>query len=200
ATLERLQRCDAEQIGAGLQHVSVPSWLVQIILTCLRPDPADRFASALDLAEALTQELAHAGHSSAEIKARLADIVRAALPEIGTVTPLEPMAPALGSGGGFRSLRWMGVGAVAAVLGFGGLYAATELLPTMGTKAHSEALRFEAGSIVSEPTPAAIEAEDPTTLQVEPPPRPAPPPTVRPAAEGAPDTDGMATETGTESG
>ncbi|MCA9706272.1 MAG: serine/threonine protein kinase, partial [Myxococcales bacterium] len=39
ATLERLQRCDAVQITEGLQRMSVPSWLVQIIVTCLRPEP-----------------------------------------------------------------------------------------------------------------------------------------------------------------
>lgn len=155
ATLERLQRCDVNEITAGLQRMSVPQWLVQIIVGCLQADPADRFETALDLAEALTQELVLAGHSSAEIKARLSDIVREALPEIGAVTPLEPMAPALGSGGGgFRSLRWMGLGAVAALVAFGGLLAAAKLLPTLGTKASSDAVRFEAGSLAPDPTPS----------------------------------------------
>jgi hypothetical protein len=179
ATLERLQRCDAAEISAGLRRCAVPSWLEQIILTCLRPDPADRFPTALDLAEALTQELVHTGHSAAEIKARLADIVRGALPEIGTVTPLEPMAPALGAAESIRSLRWMGVGAVTALLVFGGLYGAAMLLPTTGTNAPSEALRFEAGSLAPDPTPQVIGEDE--ALGPEPEPEPAVPPSLAPA-------------------
>lgn len=172
ATLERLQRCDAGEIAAGLQRVAVPSWLVQIILACLRPEPADRFETAHELAEALTQELGQTGHSAAEIKARLADIVRAALPEIGTVAPLEPLSPALGVTGGVGSLRWMGVGALAAALGFAGLYAAATLLPTVGTSAPSEAVHFEAGSILPDPTPAAVTQEDQAAPVPEPVPKP----------------------------
>lgn len=207
ATLERLQRCDAEEIAAGLAGMAVPPWLVRIILACLRPDPADRFPSALDLADALTQEMAAAGHASAEIKARLADVVRLALPEIGTVTPLEPMAPALGGREGVRSLRWMGVGAMAALLVFGVVYVATELLPVRGTNAKSETIRFEAPSIVSDPAPTPIAAEEPGPRPSEaerpeaerpgssattPEPEPMGTPT-----EGAPDTDGVGGAAGT---
>ncbi|MCX4245833.1 serine/threonine-protein kinase [Paraliomyxa miuraensis] len=168
ATLERLQRCDAAEIEAGLREVAVPSWIVDIVLGCLRADPADRYATALDVADALTQELACCGHSSAEIKARLADIVRVALPEIGTVTPLEPMAPALTSRGG-RSMRWMALGAAAALVVFGGLYGTVRLLPTMGTKAPNDAMRFEAGSIVSDPPSSGLMAEEPASPQADPP-------------------------------
>jgi hypothetical protein len=176
ATLERLQRCDAAEIAAGLRSVAVPTWLEQIILGCLRPEPADRFATALDLAEALTQELTLTGHGTAEIKARLADIVRGALPEIGTVTPLEPMAPALGATAGLRSLRWMGVGALAALLAFGGLYAAATLLPTIYTSSPSDAIRSEASSVVPDPTPQAIGEEEPAELGPLPEPEPEPRP------------------------
>ncbi len=160
ATLERLQRCDATEIAAGLRRMAVPGWLEQIILTCLRQAPEDRFPTALDLAEALTQEMALTGHSAAEIKARLADVVRMALPEIGTVTPLEPMAPALGVTAGLRSLRWMGVGALAAVLAFGGLYAAATLLPTVGTTTPNDAIPFQSESLVPDPTPQARGEEE----------------------------------------
>lgn len=193
STLDRLQRCNSGDITEGLYRMSVPKWLVQIIVTCLQSEPADRFASALDLAEALTQELVHAGHSSAEIKARLADIVRSALPEIGTVTPLEPMAPALGVEGGSRSLRWMGVGAVTALLAFGGLYAATALLPTTGTKAEDEPAHFEAGSLAPEPPQAA--AEEPVEIVPEVPPRPGPRKSVAPSSLPPP-TPRTAVETG----
>lgn len=214
ATLERLQRCDAAEITAGLRRMSVPSWLEQIILTCLRASPAERFPTALDLAEALTQELVVTGHSAPEIKARLADIVRASLPEIGTVTPLEPMAPALGASQGLRSLRWMGVGALTALLAFGGLYAAATLLPTIGTSTPNDAVRFEAGSLAPDPTPQAVGEDEPTAL-AEPGPRPqdpepAEPTEVIPLVEGPlvdealvppldpePDTDGSGLDTGT---
>jgi len=201
ATLERLQRCDAAEIAMGLRRGAVPSWLEQIILTCLRPLPADRFPTALDLAEALTQELVHTGHSAAEIKARLADIVRGALPEIGTVTPLEPMAPALGAAEGIRSLRWMGVGALAALLVFGGLWAAATFLPTVGTTEPNEAIQFQAGSVVPEPTPQAIGEEEATEPEPAPAPAPVPAPTLEeamvPSPELEPDTDGASLDTGT---
>jgi hypothetical protein len=209
ATLERLQRCDPGEIAVGLQRMAVPQWLVQIVLTCLRPDPADRFATALDLAEALTQELGHTGHTAAEIKARLADVVRGALPEIGTVTPLEPMAPALGATEGLRSLRWMGVGALAALLVFGGLYAAATLLPTIGTSAPSDAVLFEAGSIVPDPTPKAITDDEAMELEREPKPALVPEPKLEPKLEPIPeeavvptpevaaDTDGTGLDAGT---
>jgi serine/threonine-protein kinase len=187
ATLERLQRCDPGEIAVGLQRMAVPQWLVQIVLTCLRPDPADRFATALDLAEALTQELGHTGHTAAEIKARLADVVREALPEIGAVTPLEPMAPALGATEGLRSLRWMGVGALAALLGFGGLYAAAMLLPTIGTSAPSDAVLFEAGSIAPDPTPKAVADDEAMELAPDPTPVMEPTPEPEPKIEPIPD-------------
>lgn len=196
-TLERLQQCDAEEITEGLRQLAVPAWLVEIIVTCLQPDPADRYATALDLAEALTQELVMAGHSSAELKARLADIVRQALPEIGTVTPLEPLAPALGAvGGSPRSLRWMGVGAMAALVAFGGLYAAAALLPTMGTKTNGEPARFEAGSLAPDPEPKRAsepeaDADDGGPSLAS---RPGPH-VVSPPPDPAQDTEGMAVDT-----
>ena len=218
ATLERLQRCDAAEISAGLRRAAVPPWLEQIILTCLRPNPADRFPTALDLAEALTQELVHTGHSAAEIKARLADIVRGALPEIGTVTPLEPMAPALGAAAGLRSLRWMGVGALTALLAFGGIYAATRLLPTESTSAPNDAKPFQSGSVVPDPTPQVIGEDEASAREPEPKPEPVvpepepgpAPDAVAPEAEGTPeealapelalDTEGSGLDTGTGTG
>ncbi|MCH9685376.1 MAG: serine/threonine protein kinase [Deltaproteobacteria bacterium] len=190
ATLERLQQCNADQIAAGLQRMAVPGWLVQIIIGCLRPDPADRFESALALSEALSQELVQAGHAASEIKARLAEIVRAALPEIGTVTPIEPMAPALGAGGGFRSMRWMGVGAVAAGLAFAGVWAVTSLLPSVGTKAiDEEPPRYESANLAPDPTIQEARAEEIAT-PVDPPPVRTQPNYVSPPPPAL-DTDGF---------
>ncbi|MEX1367107.1 MAG: serine/threonine-protein kinase [Nannocystaceae bacterium] len=195
ATLERLQRCDTNEVLATLSAMAVPQWLSAIIVGCLRPDPADRFPTALDLADALTQELVHSGHSAAELKARLADVVREAMPSIGMVTPVEVMTPAKGAISTGRSLRWMGLGALVAVLAFGGLYAATSLLPTRGTNSPQDLPMFEAGSVV--PDPAPVEAARPQmqpTPDVIPSvtPRPVPPPPELPQ-----DTDGLSLEDGT---
>lgn len=196
-TLERLQRCDAGEIMAGLNEMSVPRWLSEIILGCLRPDPDDRFATALDLADALTQELVRSGHSAAELKARLADIVREAMPAVGMVTPVEVTAPVYTEASRGRSLRWMGLGALVAVVAFGGLYAATNLLPTRGTKSDEDRTGFEAPLVAPERNEgaAAAEPETPGPEVVEPAvtPRPVPLEPELPA-----ETEGMLSESGTE--
>ncbi len=202
ATLERLQRCDAEDIAQGLRQMSVPAWLIQIIIGCLRPDPADRFDSALALSEALSQELVQTGHGAAEIKARLADIVRAALPEIGTVSPIEPMAPALGAEGGFRSLRWMGIGAATAALAFLGLFAATSLLPSVDTEiVEDERPHLELNNLAPNPAApqkATAEQSEPSAEVADRPGRYVPPPPAMVDTEGMLDTGGQGETTGGE--
>jgi len=161
ATLERLQRCDAAEITERLQLEAVPRGLIEIIVGCLRPDPDDRFTTALELVDALTQEIVRTGHSAAEIKARLATITRDALPEIGVATPLEAMAPALGAEPVGRSLRFMGLGALAVLIVFGGFFIAAKMLPTRGTKSVEEPILFEASSLAPEPVPPKATAEEP---------------------------------------
>ena len=198
ATLERLQRCDATEIAEGLREVSVPRWLIEIILGCLRPNPDDRFSTALELADALAQEMMQAGHGGAEIKARLADIVREAMPEIGLVTPIEVVTPrpepeALG-----RSLRLMGLGAMAALVAFGGIYAATNLLPTAGFNAAEEPVRFEAGSVLpGNPPKAPAKPEPPSAATVIEPRNVDPVPAIpRPLDEVEEDTGAESSSTG----
>ncbi|MCA9655758.1 MAG: serine/threonine protein kinase [Myxococcales bacterium] len=195
-TLERLQRCDTEEILAGLRKLSVPRWLSDIIVGCLRLDPADRFPTALDLADALTQELVRSGHSSAELKARLADVVREAMPEVGVVSPVEVTPPTVEGSTG-RSLRWMGLGALVAVLAFGGLYAATNLLSTKGTKSSAEPSVFESASVVPErPPDQAAKPEIPPEPEEEIPPEP--PPREEPPPEPAAETGEAVLDTGTD--
>src|SRR5690606_20543352 len=52
-TLEALRTCDTARLAEKLGDAHVPSWLTQVVLTCLRRDPGDRYASAAALADAL---------------------------------------------------------------------------------------------------------------------------------------------------
>jgi serine/threonine-protein kinase len=88
ATLERLQLCDEAEIAAKLAAHDVPAGIIEVVLVCLRRDPADRFASALELAEALEQELARAGVDLGNVQRRLGEIARAACPDGPWVQPV----------------------------------------------------------------------------------------------------------------
>jgi len=89
ATLERLQACDEAEIAAKLAAHDVPAGIIDVVLVCLRRDPADRFASALELAEALEQELGRASVDIAGVQRRLGEIARAACPDGPWVQPLQ---------------------------------------------------------------------------------------------------------------
>ncbi|MBC8066928.1 MAG: serine/threonine protein kinase, partial [Deltaproteobacteria bacterium] len=60
-TLERLLACDTAGLAEPLRERGIDSGLVEIVLTCLQREPAARFGSAAELADALEQELAHQG-------------------------------------------------------------------------------------------------------------------------------------------
>lgn len=92
STLERVQACDPAEISAKLTAHDVPPGIVEIALCCLRRDPAERFATALELAEALEHELARAGIDQSAVQRRLGEIARAACPDGPWVSPL-PTAP-----------------------------------------------------------------------------------------------------------
>jgi serine/threonine-protein kinase len=91
ATLERLQTCDEAEIAAKLAAHDVPAGLIDVVLVCLRRDPAERFASALELAEALEQELGRASVDIAAVQRRLGEIARAACPDGPWVQPLAAL-------------------------------------------------------------------------------------------------------------
>jgi len=84
-TMECLLRCDLRPLAETLDKAAIPDWLKHIILVCLQSDPEDRFDTAEALADALSQELTHAGFRVLETRQRLARIVEAALPELGTL-------------------------------------------------------------------------------------------------------------------
>ena len=133
---------------------------------------------------------------SAELKARLADVVREAMPEVGVVSPVEVTPPTVEGSTG-RSLRWMGLGALVAVLAFGGLYAATNLLSTKGTKSSAEPSVFESASVVPErPPDQAAKPEIPPEPEEEIPPEP--PPREEPPPEPAAETGEAVLDTGTD--
>ena len=92
-TLERLQAAEPGPVAEALREAGAPDWLVEIVLGCLRADPAERFSGADALADALTQELQNGGHDAPDNRRRLAQIVIAALPEIGGVADVEGLVP-----------------------------------------------------------------------------------------------------------
>lgn len=89
STFEALQRVDLGPIGLKLKQHGVPRWLAEIVLVCLQPDPSQRFKSAADVADALTQELSHRNVDESLIRAEMADFVAHAMPEIGTTEAYE---------------------------------------------------------------------------------------------------------------
>lgn len=190
-TLDRLQRCDEHDVAQRLHAAHVPGWLSQIVLICLRPQPDRRFATAEALADALAQELAQAGYVVAEIKQRLAAGVEGALPEIGTLAPMESLPRRIDSTGmlarvepvplprrGPPPVLYVLGGAAAALVVFTGVWlvqgglGASERAPTPTQAAPASApADDEPGRAASTPTPPAV-------------PPSAPPPA--PAAEPAP--------------
>jgi eukaryotic-like serine/threonine-protein kinase len=122
STLERLQACDEAEIAAKLAAHGVPPGLVDVALVCMRRDPADRFASALELAEALEQELTRLGVDTTAVQRRLGEIARAACPDGPWVQPLPASRSAsarIRSPRADRSRSFLRAGAVAAVVAVG---------------------------------------------------------------------------------
>lgn len=130
ATLAALQTCDAQAIAKGLARHDVPSWLVEVILVCLKPTPAERFPSARAVTDTLTDELHRQGVDEARIRSNLATLVAGSMHEIGTtealdrtfalpprIVPIDPRGPRL-----FDHLPWrwgLAGAAVVALLAFG---------------------------------------------------------------------------------
>ncbi len=74
-TLERLLAPDPSAIASALAARGVVPGIRDIVLACLRRAPEERFASAAEVADALEQELAHAGSDPSAIRRELADLV-----------------------------------------------------------------------------------------------------------------------------
>ncbi|NVB42230.1 serine/threonine protein kinase [Pseudenhygromyxa sp. WMMC2535] len=92
-TLERLRNCDPERIGEALSDARVPSWLAQVVLTCLRADPSDRYSSAEALADALDEGMRRAGVNQSEVRQKLARRARALTERMGAIQPADPLPP-----------------------------------------------------------------------------------------------------------
>lgn len=135
--------------------------LVEIIATCLQFDPAARFDTALALADALEQQLAHTGCDLAALQQELAQI---AAPMRDAAGPL-PRAVLPGTLAPRRSWKLAALAAAVAVIGTGAwlLTRPTELVATSRDAA---ALAIDGA--------ATQRAAEPTTSVVPP---PAPPPT-----------------------
>lgn len=95
-TLENLRRCDSVRLNDLLTAARIPDWLNQIILTCLRADPGDRYPSAEALAAALDESMRRAGVNQANVRSSLARRTREISNLLGpTVT--APLLPLIGA-------------------------------------------------------------------------------------------------------
>jgi serine/threonine-protein kinase len=109
-TLEALRTCNLDRLAEKLADAHVPSWLTQIVLTCLRRDPADRYASAAALADALDDAMRRAGVIQSEARQRLARRAQSVREQLGPEIPAEPLPPLIGTDptGPHRSLALAG--------------------------------------------------------------------------------------------
>ena len=105
-TLEALRTCDLDRLASKLADANVPSWLTQIVLTCLRRDPADRYASAAALADALDDAMRRAGVIQSEARQRLAARALGVRQQLGPEHPADPLPPLIAADptGGYRAL------------------------------------------------------------------------------------------------
>ncbi|MCA9696647.1 MAG: serine/threonine protein kinase, partial [Myxococcales bacterium] len=92
-TLENLRKCDSNRLGELLSEARIPTWLNQIILTCLRADPAERYGSAEGLAEALDEGMRRAGVVQSEVRQALARRAQQLTTKVGKIMPAEPLPP-----------------------------------------------------------------------------------------------------------
>jgi hypothetical protein len=69
----------------------VPGWLQQVVLTCLRPDPDDRYSSAKALADALDEGMRRAGIVESAVRKSLAHRVQGLRKKVGVVQPADPL-------------------------------------------------------------------------------------------------------------
>lgn len=160
STLEKLQACDNETLAANLDAHGIPDWLGAIILRCLQSRPRNRFDSALELSEALTHALQHAGHDETTLRRRLAELVTVCGPEMVKVHPADPLPPRLEpvSMRNGHPLRWAALGAAGVLAMMLGLHLTGSLRSTTATETHEPAdsatLAVDAAEARSEPESA----------------------------------------------
>ncbi len=155
-THERVTSCDTaapmQMLASRLSAASaLTNGLIEIVATCLQPEPEGRFDGADALADALEQQLAHAGCDLAALQRELAEIATplrdggARLPR--AVLPVTPRPP--------RSWRAAALFASAMVVGLGAwMFAARMPLALSPGERESAALASD-GAAVREPERAA---------------------------------------------
>ncbi len=92
-TLENLRRCDSTRLSDLLSSARIPTWLNQIILTCLRAQPDERYPSAEALASALDEGMRRAGVNQASVRTKLARRTREIHSLIGPTLNPVPLLP-----------------------------------------------------------------------------------------------------------
>jgi serine/threonine-protein kinase len=92
-TLERLRKCDREDIARQLEEHRIPEWLGSVILACFHSEPGKRIPSALALAEALEQELHRHGRPDAEVRRDLALYAAEGKDSLGPDAPPDELKP-----------------------------------------------------------------------------------------------------------
>lgn len=150
-TLSGIQEADAQPLVTAMRAHDVPEWMMAIVLTCLRDDPAQRFESAEALANALEEELAAHRLDRKSLQRALAHHGLSVAADIHRTDELAPL-PDLIRGGtrdapGGRRRRWPWVAAAVVV---GSLVTVASL--------SSERLRMfdrapRADSVVTDPDP-----------------------------------------------
>ncbi|MFO7564461.1 MAG: serine/threonine-protein kinase [Enhygromyxa sp.] len=105
-TLEALRTCDPERLAEKLADARVPGWLTQVVLTCLRRDPAERYASAAALADALDDAMRRTGVIQSEARQGLSRRAQAVRQRLGPEHPAEPLPPLIAADptGSYQSL------------------------------------------------------------------------------------------------
>lgn len=167
STHEKVIAADAQDLAEPLRERGLASGLVEIVLTCLRRDPAQRFATAAELADALEQELAHQGADLAALQRELGEIVSAVASDLPKPPPAE--LP------GQRKRAWPMLAAI-------GVSASAAALAIAFAVAGRTELRAHAGTDAATLASDAARVPTPFTTELAVPPAPPPPPVATPAA------------------
>lgn len=171
-TLEALRTCDADRLAAKLVESEIPSWLTQIILTCLRRDPEDRYATAAALADALDDAMRRAGVVQSESRQRLSARALGLRRQLGPEHPADPLPPLISADptGPYRPvpgsrmpawLRGLAMASAGAMVVLVGLF----VFETLGTKQAATpsgerwlpSLAADANLFPPEPAPTRVE-------------------------------------------
>jgi hypothetical protein len=171
-TLERLQRCELDRVHEGLEKYEVPKWLAEVVLSCLKAEPAQRIQTADELADVLEQELQHAGNDETTIRRTLASLVEDASAQLQPAphedVPLAPIVPATFTPRSQRfafATRWALVGGVAATIGAFWTWSGSSMPETIR---EATEMRRDGGTLAADGMPAARDALPTTTRRTKP--------------------------------